>query len=170
MGPFFAGMTTEACDAQGGTWCPYMTDCSRLQDCLAEDIASSISDYPAYTNYLQAAPQINDHTDQGQCGRTREYFGYDEYYLNDDAICDEIYELRFSKDFDFLNEFFGGKPSGAGRSAGDNSGFYARLPTVDGLEFDPITPPFTPTFDLGDIDYGKQAVITLQPAHYSRSR
>ena len=68
VGPYFAGMSTETCDAHGGTWCPQPLSCQDLKTCLA-DMAGSSDDYPAFKDYLILAPAIDDETDIKQCGR-----------------------------------------------------------------------------------------------------
>ena len=63
--------------------------------------------------------------------RTRQYLGYHKNFLNDAAICEEVYELRFSKDFAYLDEFFG---SGDGGGDGDDPGSVYEEVEVESLE------------------------------------
>ena len=62
---------------------------------------------------------MTDTTDRTQCGRVRGYFGFDELFINDEQVCEDIEQFKYTKDFDFLNEFFNlgsdlpGSPSGA---------------------------------------------------------
>ena len=57
--------------------------------------------------YLETAPVIDDPTDYDQCGSTREFFGFDAGFINDQQICDDVEQLRFSRDFSFLETFTG---------------------------------------------------------------
>ena len=88
--------------------------------------------------------------------RARQYFGYDESFLNDQAICDEIDELRFSKDFTFLDEFFSSEGGASGGSdPGEYAGDYEEVEVedidVEGVFFKELTLPEIPAFDMGDI-------------------
>jgi hypothetical protein len=62
----------------------------------------------AYRNYLEAAPTIMDTTDIKECGDARAYFGFDPFFPNDSQICDKVEQLRFTRDFDILNNFANG--------------------------------------------------------------
>jgi hypothetical protein len=108
-GPYLAGINAGACAAQGGTWCPAPTNCADLQVCVQEhfEVANVTEGQEAFAWYLAKAPEIEDPTDFRQCGEARQYFGFDEYFIHDVQICADLGQLRFSKDFDFLNEFFG---------------------------------------------------------------
>ena len=59
----------------------------------------------AFEKYLESAPNITDPTDRHQCGSTRGYFGFEENFINDAQICEDIEQLKYSRDFDFLDEF-----------------------------------------------------------------
>ena len=120
LAPYIAGLSEETCDVFGGTWCPNPTDCTILQDCIA-DLMTTFRDQPrlqAFTMYLGAAPNITDPADYDQCGSTREFFGFDAGFINDDQICDDIEQLRFSRDFQFLEDFFGVGSGSSGGSEG----------------------------------------------------
>ncbi|CAB9523634.1 expressed unknown protein [Seminavis robusta] len=114
-GPYLAGINAEACDANGGTWCPApKANCARLQTCIQKYIQDAESEgKPAFKTYLANAPKIEDPTKQKQCGKTRRYFGFDALFINDNQICEDIEQLKFTRNFDDLNEFFG---SGSGVS------------------------------------------------------
>jgi hypothetical protein len=114
-GPYFAGFGEEACGVYGGTWCP-IADCSELQTCLEVEIETS-NDRPAYVTYLSSAPTITDSDDADECGLTREYFGFDAYYVNDAQICEDIKQLQYSRDFSILDKFFN---QGTGTSTGED--------------------------------------------------
>ena len=60
----------------------------------------------AFAEYLAMSPKIKDTSDSYQCGQARVYFGFDESFINDEAICSDVEQLRFSKDFEVLQEFF----------------------------------------------------------------
>ena len=48
----------------------------------------------------------DDNTDdQSICGPVRQYFGFDEFYPNDDDICEEIKLSRDRLETNFLNRF-----------------------------------------------------------------
>ena len=134
FGPFFSGISSEACDAQGGTWCPAAVDCSALQSCIAtEESWASENEYFAYLQYLEESPAIEDPSDSIQCGKTREYFGFDEYFVNDGQICDDIEQLRYTRDFAFMDEFFS-------QGTGDDSTGDQEPPVVPALD---LTAPVT---------------------------
>ena len=106
-GPYLAGINKESCDAHGGTWCPSRPDCSPLRSCmqsLAEE-AKAEGKF-AFEQYLRRAPAIDDPHDQHQCGRARGYFGFDELFINDHQICEDVEQLKFARDFDFMDDFF----------------------------------------------------------------
>jgi hypothetical protein len=106
-GPYLAGLNTKACNAYGGTWCPSPQDCRDLQDCIAEEIQIAEEfNHTAFAMYLKAAPSITRPEDSSQCGAAKQYFGFDAFFLNDDQICEDILQLRNSRDFDFLDAFF----------------------------------------------------------------
>lgn len=146
--PWFAGISEEACDVYGGTWCPSPTDCSVLQTCIADLSEDAKTKNAAYAMYLESAPAIENSADYEQCGAAREYFGFDPDFINDIQICDDIEQLRFSRDFTFLEAFFG-----------QGTELTPEAPTLDAPEApeqpednepDPI-PPFT----LTDITRGE---------------
>ena len=112
-GPYFGGLDEAACAAQGGTFCRNADDCSTLKDCVADNIIDAQNmDLFAYEQYLNASSSISD------CGKLRNYFGFDEFFINEEAICEDVDQLKYSKDFDFLNEFFG-QGSAGGSGGGD---------------------------------------------------
>lgn len=113
-------MNKDACDAQGGTWCPSKADCSLLQECVNEMATEADAEGRlAFEQYLLGAPNITDPTNRHQCGKVRGYFGFDEFFVNDVQICEDIEQLKFARDFDFLNEFFA---KGSGGEEGSDSG------------------------------------------------
>jgi hypothetical protein len=65
--------------------------------------------------YLKMAPRIKNTTDIKQCGDVRAYFGFDPSIAVDRQICDDVKQLRLTKDFEMLNTF--AKGSG-GRAKG----------------------------------------------------
>lgn len=143
-GPYFSGLSVESCDAYGGTWCPNPTDCSALQSCIADDkVWATAEQRAAFVQYLGDAPLITNPRDSDECGKTREYFGYDAFFLNDVQICDDIYQLRYSRDFSFLDDFFA---QGSGNN--NNNDIMNDNVVV------PIVPPFEPTaVDTGKTKY-----------------
>ncbi|CAB9498733.1 expressed unknown protein [Seminavis robusta] len=123
-GPYLAGINKEACDAQGGTWCPTPVNCNVLKTCVADLISqagAAADNTPAFLQYLDAAPKIADVTDLQQCGRARAYFGFDELFVNDAQICDDIKQLKYTVDFTFLDEFLKqGSPAPGTKSGAPN--------------------------------------------------
>jgi hypothetical protein len=100
-------MSTEACDAQGGIWCPAPVDCTVLKTCIINEVDwARTNERPAYEQYLIGAPFIEDPTDEIQCGKGRNYYGFDEYFINDHQICEDIKQLRDTRDFAFMDEFY----------------------------------------------------------------
>ena len=119
-GPFLAGINQQACSAQGGTWCPAKLDCSVLKNCIdAMADQANAEDRLAFEQYLREAPDITDTTDVHECGSLRNYLGFDEFFINDAQICEDVEQLKFSRDFDFLDEFF--KQGSDGWDSGDGS-------------------------------------------------
>ena len=116
-----AGVNKEACDAHGGTWCPTKANCGVLQGCLADLVEEARSEKRfAFEQHLLSAPKIEDPENREQCQMTRMYFGFDENFINDRQICEDVEQLRFAKDFEFLNEFFNqGSDVAAGGGSGD---------------------------------------------------
>jgi len=122
-GPLFSGTSKESCDVLGGTWCPTQADCTTLQSCIEDMKARSLdNNQKALHAYLEGAPSITDASSTSQCGKAREYFGYDEYFINDDQICADAWQLRYSKDFSWMEDFFGGADEDADENEnGDSS-------------------------------------------------
>lgn len=106
-GPFFSGMATQSCDSYGGTWCPNKVDCSMLRDCIDKYKDESKEQYPSFYDYLDSSPAIQNPKDFKQCGRSRQYFGYDEYFSNDAQVCESIGQLQQMNDLSFIDEFYG---------------------------------------------------------------
>jgi hypothetical protein len=133
-----AGISKDACDASGGTWCPNAeSTCKDLKDCIEEKIkTANATDNFAFKEYLIQAPNITDPTDVHQCGRVRGYFGFDELFINDQQVCEDIEQLKDSRDFEFLNEFF---KQGSEKAKGPE--------VVPGLA---LTPPDRSTYDCAD--------------------
>ena len=116
-GPYFSGLSTEACDSYGGTWCPNPQNCTRLKACIEDYIERAETTQhknAAFAAYLESAPTIDDVTNAEQCGRTREYFGYSALYVNDEDICGNIEQFSYSRDLKFIEEFFSGTSAGNG--------------------------------------------------------
>jgi hypothetical protein len=110
-GPYFAGINEDVCDASGGTYCA-VSDCTELMDCVGEMTISATDDNrTAFATYLKSSPNITNPVDPYECGRAREYFGFDESFVNDDQICEDVKQFTNTRDFAFLDEFFdqGGK-------------------------------------------------------------
>jgi hypothetical protein len=114
-GPYLAGMSEDACDAQGGTWCPSPVNCGELKTCTDQLYADALSEgKKGLAAYLRLMPNITDTGSQAQCGQAREYFGFDEFFINDVQICEDVYQLRYSRDFGWISEFFGDSDIDAG--------------------------------------------------------
>jgi hypothetical protein len=132
-GPYFTGISEEACAVQAGTFCP-ITDCSDLKNCVEDYYDESVAEQrSAFANYLKAMPggeyltcpdddasctcpdgdasclsdlkHLNPR-DAFECGKAREYFGFDANFINDNQICQDILQFQGTKDFQFLEEFF----------------------------------------------------------------
>lgn len=131
-GPYLSGMTVETCDIYGGQWCQNPVDCSQLQECVAVYLQDAIdNDRTAWATYLESSPSIKDPLDSFECGRAREYFGFEATFINDRQICQDIGQLRNTNDLAILEGFFAG-------SDGDG----------DGPDFS-LTPPQTPEETTG---------------------
>jgi hypothetical protein len=124
-GSFFSGMGEAACRVQGGTFCP-VADCSDLKVCVAR-----LRDHNnrAFAQYVNASPNIGYPKDPFQCGRAREYFGFQENFINDEQICEDIEQLTLTRDFAILDTFFNQGDSGGGG--------VADAPVVPGLDLVP---------------------------------
>jgi hypothetical protein len=106
--PYFSGVNEDACAVYGGKWCPNPQDCTDLKECIAKTITEAEKDMDrtlAYRNYLEGAPTIKVPTSTQECGDARAYFGFDPFFPNDDQICDDVKQLRGSRDFEVLNDF-----------------------------------------------------------------
>jgi hypothetical protein len=118
-GPYFGGLSDEACKAHGGTFCP-VSNCTDLQVCVEDYHDEAVNDKKtAFANYLESMPggeylscdtdkscEKWDPIDPFACGRAREYFGFDTNFINDKQICEDISQFRNTRDFQFLEEFF----------------------------------------------------------------
>jgi hypothetical protein len=121
-GPYFGGLSDEACEAHGGTFCP-IADCADLQVCVEDYHKDAVNaNRPAFVNYLELMPggeyltkgscdtdkscQKWETNDPYACGRAREYFGFDANFINDKQICQDIGQFQNTRDFKFLEEFF----------------------------------------------------------------
>jgi hypothetical protein len=118
-------MTVETCDVYGGKWCQNPQDCTVLRDCVAgfieladEERETGIANRTGFVKYLESSPEIIDPLDEFDCGRAREYFGFPDTYTNDQQICEDIGELRNTRNFEILEGFFSGS-SGGGSDSGD---------------------------------------------------
>ena len=143
-------MSEAACHSQGGTYCPNAADCSVLKTCVATMKAeASSNNLPMFVDYLGASPSISDATDNDECGRARNYFGFDENFINDQAICDDIEQLKHSKSFKFLEDMYGsgGSSSSSSSSSGCSEPAAAPVTAANLPEATPLS-----TFDLADID------------------
>ena len=109
IGPYFGGLDEASCKAQGGKFCRFEDECTELHECIDEyTFEAQEEELHAFENYLNGAQNMTE------CGKIRSYFGFDEFFIHDESICENIEQLKYSKDFTFLNEFFGqGSDSGA---------------------------------------------------------
>ena len=126
-----AGIDSNACEAQGGTWCQNPVDCSALSACV-EDMKNNAleTNHAAFENYLNSMPNITDPLNADHCGKAREYFGFDATFINDDTVCAEVDELRHSRNMDWMDEFFGQGTSET-TAPGGTSGCPPPLPPVE---------------------------------------
>ena len=126
-----AGIDSNACEAQGGTWCQNPVDCSALSACV-EDMKNNAleTNQAVFEAYLNLMPNITDPLNADHCGKAREYFGFDATFINDDTVCAEVDELRHSRDLDWMDEFFGQGTSET-TAPGGTSGCPPPLPPVE---------------------------------------
>lgn len=104
-GTFLAGFSEEACQIQGGTFCPNPADCLVLKDCVANSIIEAEnSGQVAFAKYLETSPLIEDPRDPFECGCARQYFGFEPTYTNDIGICENLQTLRYVKSFAVLDD------------------------------------------------------------------
>jgi hypothetical protein len=75
----------------------------------------------AYRTYLEVI-NITDPVDPDACGEAREFFGYDATFTNDAEICDNVKQLRNTRNFDQLDSFYGQGSSGDGDDDGGGGG------------------------------------------------
>ena len=95
--------------------------------------------------------------------RAREYFGYNENFLNDAGICNELRELRFSKDFAFIDEFFSSEGGGGPGDENDQNKpepEYEEVEVedidVEGVFIEELPLPEVQTLTLEENKYGKR--------------
>jgi hypothetical protein len=124
-GPYLTGISEEACNVHGGTFCP-ITNCTVLKDCVKTYHVDAVNDdRSAFATYLEGMPGgdyltpancanatdpakycAEDWLDPDLCGNAREYFGFDATFVNDQQICSDINQFQNTRDFLFLEEFF----------------------------------------------------------------
>jgi len=119
VGPFLSGLSEPACRAHGGTFCQEAADCSVLQACVTNFVNSGSSP-AAFKEYVSGSPTIDDPTNFEQCGRARNYFGFDQTFVYDEGICEDIEQLQYTKDFAFIEEFFDNEGGGCGAAGCNN--------------------------------------------------
>jgi hypothetical protein len=86
----------------------------------------------AFALYLSSAPKLEDSDSIYECGRQREYFGFDEDHPDDQDICDELDRLKKTPDF----EDFEGFAKLIGTSDGDFQTEFPSLKPPDKRKFD----------------------------------
>jgi hypothetical protein len=59
-----------------------------------------LGDGQPFSLYLASAPKLEDTDSFYECGRQREYSGFDEDYPDDQDICDEIDRLKNTPDIE----------------------------------------------------------------------
>jgi len=119
-GPTLGGLDEGACNAYGGTFCRNPSSCDVLQACVEEYTQAAIDqELYSYQQFLEDSPEISDPTSFKECGNAREYFGYDKDFLDDERVCDDVWQMRMTDDFDFLDEFYNqGSDGGVDGSCG----------------------------------------------------
>ena len=119
-GPTLGGLDEGACNAYGGTFCRNPSSCDVLQECVEEYTQAAIDqELNSYQQFLEDSPEITDPTSFRECGNAREYFGYDKDFLDDERVCDDVWQMRMTEDFDFLDEFYNqGSDGGVDGSCG----------------------------------------------------
>lgn len=71
-----------------------------LKDCVEAEISyAQTNNLPTYQQYLNSSPSISNPHDDQVCGRARQYFGFQSNFIDDNAICEDVQQLRFSDDF-----------------------------------------------------------------------
>ena len=94
----------DTTDTFYGQWCPNPRNCTDLALCIQDEILEIEADdkRPAFLQYLKDAPTVDvfegESTDPTKCGDLREYFEYDRDYPDDERICEEVKDLKVSKD------------------------------------------------------------------------
>jgi hypothetical protein len=106
-GPWFSNINEEACKVYDGVWCRNPRNCNVLNDCIKNlEFSSpmgSENKTSAFELYVRASPKIRNIDNPTQCGKLREYFGFDFDYLEDQDICDELERLKSDPDFSDLD-------------------------------------------------------------------
>lgn len=143
-------MSLQACEAYGGTFCPNHNPCDDLKSCIETEIAwAKGNNRSTYEAYLNDAPSLNDTESADQCGMTREYFGHQDGFINDLQVCDDIQQMKHSRDFAFLDGFYGQGSGGDDSGGGDNGGedgcsCQTASPTIPAIDTDaPTRAPVT---------------------------
>jgi hypothetical protein len=85
-----------------------------------------------FEQYLESSPTLDDTASFFQCGRQREYFGFDEDTPDDQDICDELDRLKDTPDFHDFERY--------ANLSGASGGYYPS-------EFSALTAPNKRKFD-----------------------
>jgi hypothetical protein len=108
-GPWFSHLNGNACKVYDGVWCRNPRNCDDLVACTrSREFGNNTLDgnttvSTAFEFYIKASPEPRDPTNANQCGRLREYFGFDFDYPDDTVICEEVDRLESSQDFTDLD-------------------------------------------------------------------
>ncbi|CAB9513303.1 expressed unknown protein [Seminavis robusta] len=148
-GPFLSGLSEEACSAHGGFWCQSPANCEVLQECVDDQIAKAEQNgFLPYAAFLKGGLIKNPH-DAHDCGRSREYFGFDETYNNDADVCENVIQLRNTRNFEDLDNFFNQGSKGSDKEENkaipsasiDKKAFtlFLKEPTRDRSGTEPVT-------------------------------
>ena len=126
MAPITTGFNEAACDTFGGTYCYNPRPCDTLKSCI-EDLRTEAKKYTtkkAYFQYLSDAPKITDVRGRNveECRNTREYFGFDPDFSDDDYICDEIEAIQCLEKFTNLDGMAEGVPREEREGGGGGEG------------------------------------------------
>jgi hypothetical protein len=76
-------------------------------NCDADNATATTNDTDTDTDTDQSCGERKEWNpmDPFECGRAREYFGFDKDFVNDKQICRDIGQFQNTRDFEFIDEF-----------------------------------------------------------------
>ena len=110
--PFHAGISKEACASVSGYW--NRSPCKQLQACLQDYPKEGEPGYSeAFAEFAKF--QIEDASNQHQCGKAREQLGFVRDEVDDTQVCESFKELPCHQAFTDLKNLTSASPSGGVR-------------------------------------------------------